>query len=78
MPTSSPAVLLVCARVSSSITLALPVANSWPFTNTLPNAVIAPDDTELMVAVPEGVAADPPPPHAASESTASAQADGSK
>ncbi len=72
-PTSSAETLPEVSPVSSSITWAAPVANSWPLTNTLPNAVMAPDevgDVELGLALPPfELSLPPPPPQAASAST---------
>jgi hypothetical protein len=45
MPTSRPTLDAVEVAASSSITAAWAVENSWPFTNTLPNAEIVPVDT---------------------------------
>ncbi len=78
MPTSRAAVPPLDACVSSSITVAPLVANSWPFTNTLPNAVIAPEDTEAPLAVSIRAAADPagpPPPQADSDNKTTAHAE---
>ncbi len=74
-PTSSAETWVPVAPVSSSTTCAPPVAYSWPLTNTLPNAVIAPE--ELVVDAPAGAdvppeEVEPPPPQAA---RASASAD---
>ena len=57
--------------MSSSITRAVPVANSWPLTNTLPKAVMAPDDVVealLGVEVLPELSLPPPPPQAPSAS----------
>ncbi len=66
------------APVSSSTTCAPPVAYSWPLTNTLPKALIAPE--ELLVVTPvgpevgpveTGLPAEPPPPPQAANAKAS-------
>ncbi len=76
-PTSSAETRVSVAPVSSSTTCAPVVAYSWSLTNTLPKAVIAPDELVVGAALgPEvpfaGAEAPPPPPQATS---ASASAD---
>ncbi len=74
-PTSRAETRVSVAPVSSSTTCAPAVAYSWPLTNTLPNAVIAPDELDAETPVGpelpfEGL--EPPPPPQAANISANA------
>ncbi len=78
-PTSSAETGVSVAPVSSSTTCAPPVAYSCPLTNTLPKAVMAPDEPDVVTALGPGLPLEgdvppllPPPPQATNVS-ASAQ-----